>query len=562
VSGATMGAPAATRPVERDVDRCVVQSLLRCWMREQNVPVTAAAVEVAVADGALAVPVEHASAAGWHRFGTPSLDGRPLDAAALVAVLGHELVHRHGLGAERRADLVARTLASRDRILAHAAVHGAGEPAPALTFLSGEQGLVAGHPFHPAAKSREDLDGDALEASSPELRGHLQLRWLAVDRRLVASGSALHRPAEALLGDLADRPPVPDHAVAIPAHPWQADAVLARADVADLVERGLLRDVGPHGAPWHPTSSLRTVWQPGAPWMLKLSLGARITNSRRENRRHELRLGEQAHRLLAAGVGASLAAAHPTFGVVSDPAWLGVDLPGQGLELALRQNPFPPGSAAVCVAALVDERPGCGGPRLAAVLRRNAERSGRHLADVADHWLHRYLVEVVAPLAWLDAEWGIVLEAHHQNTLVTLDPDGWPTGGWYRDSQGWYVARSAAGAARALVPDFGTDVDAVFDDDLVARRGAYYLGVNNVLGLIGALGAAGVAPEERLLSTTRSFLQDLPRSRVVDVLLHERRIPCKANLLTCADGRDELDGTVEQQSRYVDVPNPLAEVTS
>lgn len=559
---AATGALAPVRTVGHDVDRCVTESLLRCWVREHDVAVASAAVRLPVADGILTVPVERSSASGWHRFGTPRLDGRPLDAAGLVAVLGRELVHRHGLAPDRRDDLVERTVASRDRILAHAAAHGPEEPAPALTFLAGEQGLVAGHPFHPAAKSREDLTGAALDSSSPELRGRLRLRWLAVDRRLVVSGSGLPRPAEALLADLVDRPPAPEGAVALPVHPWQADAVLGRSDVADLVERGLLADLGPHGAPWYPTSSLRTVWQPGAPWMLKLSLGARITNSRRENRRHELRLGEQAHRLLAAGVGASLAGAHPRFGVVTDPAWIGVDLPGRGLELALRQNPFAPGSPAVCVAALVDERPGCGGPRLAAVARRHAERRGQPLADVTDRWLHRYLVEIVAPLAWLDAEWGIVLEAHHQNTLVTLDADGWPVGGWYRDSQGWYVARSAAGAVRALVPDFGADVDAVFDDDLVARRGAYYLGVNNVLGLVGALGAAGVAPEERLLSTTRSFLQTLPRSRVVDVLLHEARIPCKANLLTCADGRDELDGTVAHQSRYVDVPNPLAEVTA
>lgn len=560
MSGTTIEETEVAGPRERHVDRCVNESLLRCWVREHDLPVSSGALDLELAAGVVSVPVEHPSVTGWHRFGTPSLDGRPLDPQQLVTVLGRELVARHQVPADRVDDLVARTVGSRDRILAHACARGDEAPSAARTFLEGEQALVAGHPFHPAAKSREDLEGDDLDASSPELRGHLQLRWLAVDRALVASGSALPRAAEALLDDLVDRPRAPDQMVVIPAHPWQADAVLHRADAADLVDRGLLRDLGPHGSPWHPTSSLRTVWQPGAPWMLKLSLGARITNSRRENRRHELRLGEQAHRLLAAGVGASLAAAHPTFSVVTEPAWIGVDLPGRGLELALRQNPFPADSSAVCVAALVDERPGCGGPWLPALLRRHAERSHRTLDDVAAHWLHRYLVEVVAPLAWLDAEWGIVLEAHHQNTLVTLDAHGWPTGGWYRDSQGWYVARSAAGAARALVPDFGAGVDAVFDDDLVARRGAYYLGVNNVLGLIGSLAAAGVAPEERLLSTTRSFLETLPRSRVVDVLLHHERIPCKANLLTCADGRDELDGTVEQQSRYVEVPNPLMEV--
>ncbi|KOG47020.1 hypothetical protein ADK38_45915, partial [Streptomyces varsoviensis] len=73
-------------------------------------------------------------------------------------------------------------------------------------------------------------------------------------------------------------------------HPWQAREVRNRPAVAALFDAGLLHDLGPHGEPWHPTSSVRTVHRPGAPAMLKLSLGLRITNSRRENLRKELRL--------------------------------------------------------------------------------------------------------------------------------------------------------------------------------------------------------------------------------------------------------------------------------
>lgn len=545
------------------VDAHATQTLLRCWVREHDVPVRAdLLVELQTISGHLAVPVHAASPTGWHRFGTPHLDGRPLDHDALVGVLADELAHADRLPRARRDDFVSRARASRERVAAHARAR---RPEPAVvppTFLDAEQGLIAGHPFHPAAKSREDLHGRVLRASSPELRGRLRLRWLAVDRRLVTTGSALPRGAEDLMDDLPQRPAAPDGYVAVPTHPWQADTLLARPAISDLVDRGGIRDLGEHGEPWYPTSSLRTLWHPTAPWMLKLSLAARITNSRRENRREELRLGEQAHRLVAGGVGSALATTHPTFTIVTDPAWLGVDVDGGGFELALRTNPFGAAGAHVCVAALVDERPGCGGPPLAELLRRRARSSGQHVGDVSDHWLRRYLRAVVAPLAWLDSTWGIVLEAHQQNTLVSLDGEGWPTGGWYRDSQGWYVARSAAPVVRAVAPGFGDGVDAVFDDDLVARRGAYYLGVNNVLGLIGALGAAGVAPEERLLGTARSFLQALPPSRILDVLLHEPRIPCKANLRTCADGRDELDGAVEQQSIYVDVPNPLTEVAA
>lgn len=534
--------------------RTVVDVLLRCWAREHDLAVGTHLV-AHLGGGRLTAPVVHASAAGWHRFAGAWLDGTPLAAELLVDHLADELVRLGHLGVGDRDGFVARVLGSRDRIAAHAAAR-VDARSPECTFLAGEQELVAGHPFHPAAKSRADLAPGEVADCSPELRGSFRLRWISVDRSLAVDGSALSAPAEVLLRDLLDAPPAPPGSVPIPLHPWQADHVLARPEVGALVVDGLVGDLGSGAGRWFPTSSLRTVWREGVPWMLKLSLGVRITNSRRENRRDELILAERAHRLLAAGLGAELAAVHPAFRIITDPAWIGADLPGGGLDSALRQNPFHAGSPVTCVAALVDERPGCGGPLLAAILRRRAEQIGEHVEAVAADWLRRYLAVVVGPLAWLDDHHGIVLEAHHQNTLVTLDEDGRPVGGWYRDSQGWYLAESAAVPHLANVD--GLD-DAVFTDDLVARRGAYYIGVNNVLGVIGAMGAMGVAPEELLLDTARDELRGLPQGRVVQVLRHSRRLPCKANLLTCADGRDELDGPVEAQSVYVEIPNPLQE---
>jgi siderophore synthetase component len=49
-------------------------------------------------------------------------------------------------------------------------------------------------------------------------------------------------------------------------------------------------------------------------------------------------------------------------------------------------------------------------------------------------------------------------------------------------------------------------------------------------------------------------------SPVAALLLDADTLPVKANLLTGVDGRDELDGPVEAQSVYVDVPNPVREV--
>ena len=313
---------------------------------------------------------------------------------------------------------------------------------------------------------------------------------------------------------------------------------------------------------------MRTVYRPNLPWMLKLSLGMRITNSRRNNLRSELRLGVQAARLLDAGVGAALHRAYPAFRLVTDPAWVAVetsDAAESGLETAIRVNPFGPDSRVACVAGLVAGRPGTGPSRLAQLVSGLAGRFDRRPTDIAEEWFVRYLEVVAVPLLWLYASHGIGLEAHHQNTLVTLDDDGWPAGGWYRDSQGYYLADSHADGARRLLPGFGEGVAAIFTAAFVDERIAYYLGINNLLGLIGAFGSQGLADERRLLARLRQVLGRLadelrPVPGVIPLLLDAPTLRCKANYLTSVDGRDELVGSVEEQSIYVDIPNPIAEV--
>ena len=110
---------------------------------------------------------------------------------------------------------------------------------------------------------------------------------------------------------------------------------------------------------------------PTRPFMLKLSLGARITNSVRVNLAKELARGVEVHRLLAAGLGAELAGRFPGFAIVRDPAWLtlrtGRDGPESGFEVVLRENPYREGDRtdASVVAGLCHPGPGGGPSRLA-----------------------------------------------------------------------------------------------------------------------------------------------------------------------------------------------------
>ena len=198
--------------------------------------------------------------------------------------------------------------------------------------------------------------------------------------------------------------------------------------------------------------------------------------------------------------------------------------------------------------------------RLADIVARLAARTGRPAGAVAAEWFLRYLDHVVRPVLWLDAHAGIALEAHQQNTLVLLDPDGWPVGGRYRDNQGYYFRESHRAELERRLPGIGAASDTFVSDAVTDERFAYYLGINNVLGLIGAFGAQRLADERVLLAAFRRFLA----ARAAGARLAAARaapgrptLRCKANLLTRLHGLDELVGPVDTQSVYVTITNPL-----
>ncbi|WUK93215.1 IucA/IucC family protein [Streptomyces sp. NBC_00358] len=619
-----------------------VENLLRCWVRENDLPAPddgTLRIPLPASGSTLLVPVRHWSPSGWHRFGLPLLAEAPDRAPAVDAVTVAALLARQTAAGTPTANRVSAPTASPDPASPTPTSVDAATAAPATRpaaaapsrpeprhsdspagegtdlvgrvadsvrrtavfitdrrahptdtpdlFLAAEQALLLGHPLHPTPKGRDGLSEAEGRLYSPELRGSFPLHWMAVAPSVLASDSAWTergRPvsAEQLTTRLAGPGlTLPDgYTAALPLHPWQMREVRHRQETAALLDAGLLQDLGPQGAPWHPTSSVRTVYRSGAPAMLKLSLGLRITNSRRENLRKELHRGVEVHRLLRGGLFKQWQAVHPGFDVVRDPSWLAVDGPDgrplPGLDVMIRHNPFGPTDDVGCVAGLVSPRPyvrpgthdpAAGGPfmrsRLAEIVTGLAARTGRSLAAVATEWFLRYLEQVVRPVLWLDSEAGIALEAHQQNTLLLLDAQGWPAGGRYRDNQGYYFRESRRAELDARLPGIGAHSDTFVPDEVTDERFAYYLAINNVLGLVGAFGSQRLADERLLLAAFRRFLTgvatgpDRLRTPLPALLLDSPVLRCKANLLTRLHGLDELVGPVDTQSVYVTISNPL-----
>ncbi|MGE4427177.1 MAG: IucA/IucC family siderophore biosynthesis protein [Solirubrobacteraceae bacterium] len=577
MSIATVPARAADPLLDPDprviADHAAVEPLLRAWVRETGVrlPASGATLRLDLPRQAQAlwIPVRHRSPTGWHRFGrvrsAPESGATPVAHADVATLVLTEAALLRGRPASAAADAIARAVDSAARVAEHLADRRRHpeDPSGTLSYRAGEESLTVGHPFHPTGKSRDEPDPARRHALSPELRGRLRLHWLGIaPGDLVGAGPGEESIATTLRKLAAtDDVVAPDGRVPLPLHPSQAALRLSDGPLRDAVAAGRVTDLGPGSRDWAPTSSLRTVHRDGAPWMLKLSLGLRITNSRRENSRAELRLGRHVGAIATALE--VLSGPDATVGVFDDSGWASADVDGReiGLAVALRQSPVRAGDPTLCLAGLTAERPGQGPSRLGAIIAAAGGADQDRRQQAAARWLDGLLDVLVLPLLRWHDEHGVGVEAHGQNALVTLDRDGFPIRGWYRDGQGWYITRSHAAAWTARVGALeppGTEL--VFPDALVADRVTYYLGVNALLGIVGALGADGVADERALLHHVRRRLEPAARTHpdgVAARLAHAPRLTSKANLLTTVDGRDELHGPVAAQSVYGSIANPV-----
>jgi siderophore synthetase component len=563
---------SATINLQGLADAAHLDAVLRCWVREQGVPVTDDGIFAPV-DGTLmnvSARCTHLSLTGLHSFTDVALvqpDGTrdELTAEDLLSLL------TAGADPQERSLLLQRTRESVSNV-AEFATRSRSASLGTPLFLDGERSLLLGHLQHPAPKSRDQLSAAELDAYSPELTGRFQLHWFEAHRSVVRSDWADGAPSlggkdlHELLTEIAGYRPAADH-VLVPAHPWQAAAVLQRQAVKGMIDAGLLRPLGPLGDEWWATSSLRTLYHPAHAVMLKLSLGLKITNSVREATATELRRGVEINRLIDAGY---VSHADPGFTIVRDPAWAAVIDPADtsggtltGLDVSVREVPENV-DRFVCLAGLiapsapsdtsVNSGPDGWGPSLLA-----------RWCTEPEAWLGAYVDRVLIPMVRLYASTGIGLEGHQQNTLVRLDSNGGITGGAYRDNQGYYLASSRLADVLAGTGEDSSTL-AVVEDGIVDDRLTYYLLHNQVLSLVGSMAAEKMADEDVLLKVVRERLQAaLPALaetgeagvRLVNRWLTAPTLPCKAHMATRLAGIDEVVAPLDAQSVYLDIPNPL-----
>ena len=201
-------------------------------------------------------------------------------------------------------------------------------------FIDSEQSLLFGHWLHPTPKSRQGMHAWQHQNYAPELKARFQLHFFAVDRHLIRQGSILEQSAEDIVQQILNldtnqnrtgqtvSDSVPGK-VLIPVHPLQAQWLLHQEYIQQLIADNTLNDLGPMGASFTPTSSVRTLYCEELDYMVKLSIPVKITNSLRNNMAHELNAGLYVSNLIR---NSNFSDECPTFAIIGDPAYMTVTL--------------------------------------------------------------------------------------------------------------------------------------------------------------------------------------------------------------------------------------------
>jgi N2-citryl-N6-acetyl-N6-hydroxylysine synthase len=436
-----------------------------------------------------------------------------------------------------------------------------------LNFAAAEQGLLAGHAFHPAPKSHEPFDEKQAHRYLPDFAACFPLRWFAVNKRYLCGDSlnlTLQQRLQRFASESAPQllPHFTDDVWLLPMHPWQADHLLAQDWCQQLVQQNALHDLGEAGKRWLPTSSSRSLYSPSNRDMIKFSLSVRLTNSVRTLSVKEAKRGIRLARLALTPRWQELQARYPTFRVMQEDSWAGLRSADGTVQeeslLVLRDNLLfdQPDNQTNVLVTLTQAAPDGGDSLLAAAVYRLAARLNLPLQQAAHCWLDAYCQHILLPLFGTEADYGLVLLAHQQNILVEMQQD-LPIGMLYRDCQGSGFTQSAI----PWLEDIGeANAENRFSEQQLLRYFPYYLLVNSGLAVTAALAAAGFDSEENLMARVRDALSSLRVSAkntlCLDYVLDSPHWHCKGNFFCYLHDHNE-NTIVDPTVIYFDFINPL-----
>jgi N2-citryl-N6-acetyl-N6-hydroxylysine synthase len=447
-----------------------------------------------------------------------------------------------------------------------------------LNFQQAEQGLLIGHSFHPAPKSREQFTDEDAKKYSPEQGGKFQLHWLVAHQSIILSDSSGNESTEERLAALASQDKqlsavingqIQVNEMLFPVHPWQWKILQECNDIKEYLAVGLIRVLGAVGAHWFPTSSTRSLYAPSLPYMLKFSLSVKLTNSIRNLSLKEVVRGTRLNQLFHDSGISSVLGNNQGFQVMQEPCYLGlVDKQGQVIDeslVAFRDNPLSakPEEEAVVLATLTQQNPYGGKSLIAERISQYAKHHQLALSAVALQWFSAYCQHAVVPLFNLQANFGVVFLAHQQNIVMQMK-EGLPIGMYYRDCQGTGYTDLAFDCFPEALSTTKQDIENYWNDDKVRRYFAYYLIINSTFNVVASIAAYCDVSEARLIAELREQLEALrdkgvKDSQCLDYVLDSDALCCKGNFYCYLQNMNE-NSIPDPAVIYFDLANPLIHV--
>ncbi|MDP4097194.1 hypothetical protein OIN60_10470 [Paenibacillus sp. P96] len=469
------------------------------------------------------------SVTGEHEYESFYVNGgEALDHAYLVQLIIQELRQQDpSIPDERTIDFINKVENSYEKLVLFLQHSDSGQ---VQDYISSEQSLLYGHPFHPFPKNTMGFSAQEVRAYCPELRSSFQLCYFAVREDVFEEEWVTeHRRIDldvTIAGHTRRLLMEKGHSYAIlPLHPWQYEHVQTIQAVQEYIEQDKLIPLGSLGPRVYPTSSVRTVYIPDLKCNIKLSLNIQITNLMRNNNREQMRRTmDAAGYLLRKGCFAQEPHTQIAYEIGVCTCRFGDDEITKLFTSAYRSIDFDESSTYV-LSSLVEVPLTGERPRLFSLMNNRS----------IDEWFRRYLQISLLPIIRVAEVEGIHFEAHLQNSLLTIR-DGLPHVFIIRDLEGVSVNRERAGANENTAgPLFYSKEDAW-------ARTAYYFFVNHLGSLIHAIASGVDGTEEQFWRMVWEVLvEEYARNKgeLIQHLLTADAFLAKKNLMSCLTGNSE-----------------------
>lgn len=426
-------------------------------------------------------------------------------------------------------------------------------------YLSSEQLMLLGHPFHPYPKCKNGMNEEDMRLYSPEFKNEFNLIWLKCHSSVIYTNGEILDVQKAM-NELAnfDLEELEADYIHIPMHPWQWSRLAKKNEVEALLQNGLITKISQGRRKWCALSSLRSLYSKDAPYLVKYSMDVKLTNSIRHLQPEEAIRGMQMETVFK---NEKVDEFSQKFEVLYEPFYVALkNNDGSAIiesTIQLREN-FASDNC-LLLATLAEENPYTGKSHLATLVEENAKKLKLETGNfflARKNWFSAFLENVVGEFIKLSEEHGVLLGAHMQNIILRMK-DGLPIGAVYRDCQG-------TGFTSKSVEKFGKKYDFIsktkgniLNPDDVNKVYTYYLIINSVFNTIISLANGDKKAEIFHLNQFRNFIfKGYKESSFLKFLLESETLFQKGNF-RCSITNINENTIANPWDIYNQIENPI-----